>query len=383
MSKGNVWIFNILIITGLFVLFFSIGSLIPPFFAVFGILFLAAGIYIGFKPAGTLRKKEILDNQEISVEDNKDKPNEVSENPNKFIRQSEAPVVEAKIGKNKEEKEEDREKEIEEEIQEEELEEELKVVGMDEELSFEAENEIEEEETESFDGKINRVQGREKKTTRNDLAFIGVGIFLLIISSLLSKLPYIYETFLYLGILFIGIGLYLVIKGILRAEQVIDNWSILIEKGNGKAEDIFIPTEAFIKDSKAPSLKIKRKEMSPGVIRGIFGTSRDFLVVTDKNFRLNPYQIFINARDYGNNLDVSWYMTYRLPFWRALLRFIPGIGAASFALESLDLFDRQDLTAYATICHYSTLDAVGKLMLTLDQDPSKIDRKSKGFLGIS
>ncbi len=123
--------------------------------------------------------------------------------------------------------------------------------------------------------------------------------------------------------------------------------------------------------------------MSPGLIRGILGTNREFLIATDKNFRLNPYQIFINARDYGNNLDVSWYLTYRLPFWRALLRFIPFISAASFALESLDLFDRQDLTAYATICHHSTLDAVVKLMMILNQDPSKIDKKSRGFLGIS
>jgi hypothetical protein len=107
------------------------------------------------------------------------------------------------------------------------------------------------------------------------------------------------------------------------------------------------------------------------------------LVATDKNFRLNPYKIFINARDYGNNLDVSWYLTYRLPFWRALLRFIPFIGGVSFALESLDVFDRQDLTAYTTICHYSILDAVVKIMMILNQDPSRIDRKSRGFLGIA
>jgi hypothetical protein len=171
--------------------------------------------------------------------------------------------------------------------------------------------------------------------------------------------------------------------GILTKEQVIDNWSILIEKANGKADEVFILAEAFIKGSKAPSVKIKRSQMSPGILRGMLGTSRDFLVATDKSYRLSPYQIFINARDYGENLDVSWYLTYRLPFWRALLRFIPGIGAASFTLESLDLFDHQDLTAYTTICHHSTLDAVEKIMLILNQDPSKIDRKSKGFLGIS
>lgn len=171
--------------------------------------------------------------------------------------------------------------------------------------------------------------------------------------------------------------------GILTREQVIDNWSILVEKADGKAEDVFIIAEAFIKGTKAPSLRIERREMMPGIIRGILGTRRDFLVVTDQNFRLSPYQVFINARDYGENLDVSWYLTYRLGFWRSLLRFLPGIGAVSFTLESLDLFDRQDLTAYTSICHHSTLRAVEKLMSGLGQDPSKIDRKSKGFLGIS
>ncbi len=74
MSKSNAWIFNILIFIGLFVLFFAIGSLIPPFFAIFGILFLAIGIYIGFKSTGTSRKKEILDSLEIPVEINQSKP---------------------------------------------------------------------------------------------------------------------------------------------------------------------------------------------------------------------------------------------------------------------------------------------------------------------
>lgn len=171
--------------------------------------------------------------------------------------------------------------------------------------------------------------------------------------------------------------------GILTREQVIDDWSIMVEKADGRAEEIFQNTEAFIRYSKAPSLKAERREMAPGIIRGILGTKRDFLVVADTNFRLSPYQVFINARDYGENLDVSWYLTYRLGFWRSLLRYFPGFRDISFALESLDLFDRQDLTAYTTICHHSTLRAVEKLMWDLGQDPSRIDRKSKGFLGIS
>lgn len=138
MSKSNALIFNILIFIGLFVLFFAIGSLIPPFFAIFGILFLAAGIYIGFKPTGTSSKKEILDSLEIPVEvdqskprgvlkkeqtlnnhevltvDDQNKSGEVSESSDNPIRQSKALAIKMKI-KEKEDNEEEAEEEIEEE----------------------------------------------------------------------------------------------------------------------------------------------------------------------------------------------------------------------------------------------------------------------------
>lgn len=373
MPKGDGWIFNVLILAGLIIVFLAIGSFIPLFLVIFGILLLAMGIYIGLRQGKSPKKEEIPGSQEISIVDNLNS-SVAPENPGNLIRQNEAPVIEAKAEENKEEKEDENQKE--------ELEEELKTAGLNEEIGFETEEEIEEE-TESSARKINEMQGWENKTPGKDLAFIGVGILFLIISSLLSRVPYISTIFSYLGLLLTGIGLYLVLKRVVRAEQVIDNWSIMIEKGNGKAEEIFTLTEAFMLSSEAPSLKIHRKEMSPGLIRGILGTNRNFLVATDKNFRLNPYQIFINARDYGNNLDVSWYLTYRLPFWRAILRIIPGLGGASFVLESLDLFDRQDLTAYTTICHHSTMDAVVRIMMILDQDTSRIDRKSRGFLGIS
>ena len=190
---------------------------------------------------------------------------------------------------------------------------------------------------------------------------------------------------------------------IVKKEEVIDSWSILIGNGQGKAEEIFINTDNFISQTKVPNVKKERKRMAPGVIRGLFGAKRDFLMITETgNRRLKPFQMFIGARDYGNNLDVSWYLTYRLPFRQRLLAYlilIPGLNLlivpfvlvgrlASRVKEKrggldLDLFDEQDLRAYVTNAHHCLLEAVEKLMLGLNQDPSKIDRKSKGFLGIS
>ncbi len=176
MSKSNFWIFNILILIGLFFLFFAIGSLIPPFFAIFGILFLATGIYIGFKPTGTLRKKEILDSREISIEDDPDKSNEAFENPDNPIRQSKALAIKMKI------KKEDKNPEV--IVVPNESVESKKETENQGESEEEEEIEIEEERNESFGGKINKMPGRENKTPRKDLAFIVVGILFLLISSL-------------------------------------------------------------------------------------------------------------------------------------------------------------------------------------------------------
>jgi len=190
---------------------------------------------------------------------------------------------------------------------------------------------------------------------------------------------------------------------IVKKEEVIDSWSILIGGGEGKADEIFSNTDSFIDLTKVPNVKKERKKLAPGVVRGLFGTKRDFLVINETgNPRLRPFKMFVGARDYGNNLDVSWYLTVKPGFWRKLLAyllFIPFLnllilpfvlvgGIASKVKEKrgrldLDLFDEQDLRAYVTNAHHCLLEAVTKLMVDLHQDPLKIDRKSRGFLGIS
>lgn len=207
--------------------------------------------------------------------------------------------------------------------------------------------------------------------------FILIGFFILPRSLTLS-----------LGL--IAYGIFLTIPGVIIArsnlisrEHVTGDWAHLIEGAQGKAEEIFKRTEDFLKQSGVSTIQMERKELIPGIIRGVLGKKRDFLVVKDKNFRLRPYQLLVDARDYGNNLDVSWYLTYRLPLIRALLSTIPFISFVPRKVEDLDVFDLQDLRAYNTVCHHSVLSAVEKLMLSLSQDPSKIERKSRGFLGIS
>jgi hypothetical protein len=210
---------------------------------------------------------------------------------------------------------------------------------------------------------------------------IGFGFFLFIVGGIFGK-----QLIWFIGFLMIAGGFYQGLRpgGILRKDQVLDTWATLIEKGQTRAEEIFKDTEGFIRESKAPSLKMERQSIAPGIMRGLMGTKRDFLVVTDQeSFRLKPYQIFINARDYGDNLDVSWFLTYRPTIWQAILSLFPYVNVIPRTLSDLDLFDQQDLRSYTTNAHHCLLKAVEKLMADLHQDASKIDRKSRGFLGIS
>ena len=224
-------------------------------------------------------------------------------------------------------------------------------------------------------GEILRLFWQRLKQDRKSLliALSVLGFILFIVGLVSGSLP-----LLLIGLFILLIGLALLIPAILRREEVVDNWSVLVEDGQGRAEEIFQDAEEFIRDSKAPGLAIERQKLAPGVLKGIFGVRRDFLVVTPlDNPRLEPFKVYINARDYGKNLDVSWYLTYKPGSFRfRMLR--PAV-----SVERLDLFDQQDLRAYVTNAHHCLLKAVEKLMAELGQDPAKVDRRSRGFLGIS
>jgi len=188
---------------------------------------------------------------------------------------------------------------------------------------------------------------------------------------------------------------------IIGKEDVVDQWGILIGGGQGRAENIFDDTQKLIVAAKTPDIKMEKQDVAPGIMRGFLGGKRSFLVISNTtNYHLKLYRMYINARDYGNNLQVSWYLVYQLSFWgkvAALLLLVPFLNlfvlpfylfariirARSSGLLDLDLFDEQDLRAYVTNAHHCLLEIVEKLIVDLHQDPSKIERKSRGFLGIS
>jgi len=168
----------------------------------------------------------------------------------------------------------------------------------------------------------------------------------------------------------------------LKDEKIIDRWSMIVEYAQGFAEQVYADTESIVKESQAPGIGFERVKVRPSWLKGILGNERSYLMVT--NDALSDYRMFIGARDYGNALDISWFMTCEPGFFSKKLSNILTSGASDKALSlNLDIFQQQDLNAYATVVHHCMLKAIEKLMSGKGQDTSQIDRKSKGFLGIS
>lgn len=168
----------------------------------------------------------------------------------------------------------------------------------------------------------------------------------------------------------------------LQDEKIIDRWSMIVEGGQGRGEQVYADTENFVRQSKSPGTELERVKVRPSWLKGLLGNERNYLMAT--NEALKDYRMFIGARDYGDHLDVSWYLTCEPGFFKKSLSKVLTEGATDKALSlNLDLFQQQDLNAYATVVHHCLLQALEKMMGELSQDISKIDRKSKGFLGIS
>jgi len=178
-----------------------------------------------------------------------------------------------------------------------------------------------------------------------------------------------------------AVGIFIIIGE--RKAEILDNWSALIRGAQGQRDKVITTTKELINISKAPSIEIKEDKVGPGLAPSAFGETREFLIVADRrNPKLGCFKAYVNANDYGDGLFVSWYLTYMPDVWQTLVSLIPGAGKV-IGLDELNLFNKQDLTAYVTCVHHCLLEAVDKLMLGMNQDPSKIDRRTRGFLGIS
>jgi hypothetical protein len=167
----------------------------------------------------------------------------------------------------------------------------------------------------------------------------------------------------------------------LKDEKLIDSWGVVREGGAGKYEHTLAYVKQRLHSSELPGVEWKNVEVQPGMIKGMFGKRRDYLMVTCQG--LKDYHMYVGARDYGKHLDISWFLTVEPGFFKSAFSAMLAHGNINALSFSLDIFDNQDLRAYVTSVHRCAVkQAVEQVGQELNQDTSKYNWKSKGFLEV-
>jgi hypothetical protein len=111
----------------------------------------------------------------------------------------------------------------------------------------------------------------------------------------------------------------------------------------------------------------------------LFGEKRPFLIVS--NVRYKEYKMYINARDFGTNLDVSWYFMVEPRYLkRTMSKYATG-DPQDMSMR-VSLFAQQDISAFKSITHEYVKSALESLYDELKLDPSGLNTGSRGFLNV-
>ncbi len=162
-------------------------------------------------------------------------------------------------------------------------------------------------------------------------------------------------------------------------DQILEQWQVLIENGSGSATDVYDSIAEALEAAEAPGVQWQLKAIRAGGM--LTGGNYDGVVVT--NSRLKECRIYIFARDYGTGLNTAWFLTIQLGFWKGLMAMgILKTGDPRAIVRYFDIPQQLELSAYVTVVHGAAKGAVGALMTKLEQDFSKVNTRSKGFLEV-
>jgi hypothetical protein len=150
----------------------------------------------------------------------------------------------------------------------------------------------------------------------------------------------------------------------IRREAVIDSWSTIIEQAAGQDKRLMEDMTRFITEANMPDVTLVRDECT----MGMFGSKRDLLILKHEQHR--EYRMFLGARDFGANLDASWFLTY-----------VPIGFGRRVPQQNLNIFTQQDLRAFVSVAHHCMKKAI-ELLCEGQQTPAGLNNSSTGFLTV-
>ena len=167
----------------------------------------------------------------------------------------------------------------------------------------------------------------------------------------------------------------------LKDEKTLDTWGIVMEPGAGHANSLSQIIQESIKDALLPGVSSEIVSAQPGMLKGLFGKKREYLMITNEG--LKDYRMYIGSRDYGKHLDISWFLTVEPGFFKSAFSSMLANGNVKALSFNLDVFDAQDLRAYVTSVHHCCTSGVEAIAAKIHMDTSKINWQSRGSLQVS
>jgi hypothetical protein len=161
----------------------------------------------------------------------------------------------------------------------------------------------------------------------------------------------------------------------IRRNSVIEQWGTIIEQAAGQQKRVMADMLTYLKEANIPNAKIYQDDCSTGM----FSAKRNFIIMTHDILR--EYRMFLGARDYGSNLDVSWFVTVSPSgLKRSLSRRATG-NPLAFS-QQVDIFTQQDLRSWLTVAHHCVKRTIETISEELKQTPAGLNQSSKGFLSV-
>jgi len=167
----------------------------------------------------------------------------------------------------------------------------------------------------------------------------------------------------------------------LKDEKILDTWGVVMEGGAGHSASLLQNIQSGLKDAELPGIAWEVADAQPGMLKGLFGKKREYLMITNQG--LKDYRMYIGSRDYGKHLDLSWFLTVEPGFFKSAFSSMLAHGNINAISFSLDVFDTQDLRAYVTAVHHGCIiRVVQDLGRKLNLDTTHYNWQSKGSLQV-
>ncbi|MFH1029920.1 MAG: hypothetical protein V1770_01520 [bacterium] len=184
----------------------------------------------------------------------------------------------------------------------------------------------------------------------------------------------------------------------LKDEKILERWAQLFPDAQGRSEKIFIEVRKEIDKLNPPHVLLREKNVAGGVIKG--QEKRKMLIA--ENNKLAGLIMYVGARDYGNQLLVSWYLVQEATWLDRLCQalelnvivtiiFLPLYLIVKLiervtkrvSLENMGVFETEELSAYTGAVHSAVINASRMVAEEINFDFSKVDTKSRGFLNLA